>query len=70
MEIEIISGGVKGYSQAEIALMSDEKVKSEWEAICEGYRLGVQQHLSEHGGLMMFANFCNFSSEMDKRRLK
>lgn len=70
METEFLTGEIKGYSQVEIALLSDDEVKGEWEAICQAYRLRLQQYLNQHNGLMLFANFVNFASEMDKRKLK
>lgn len=57
-------------SKAEVENLSDEDLKKEWEQIKLAYQNNLQKHLSYHQGNILFANFVNVSSEMDKRKFK
>lgn len=57
-------------SKSEVEALSDEDLKKEWEQIKVAYQHGLQKHLSYHQGNILFANFVNVSSEMNKRNFK
>lgn len=56
-------------NQAEVIALSDKDLKKSWEAIKTAYRVGLPQILDNLQGLILFADFVNVSSEMDKRNL-
>jgi hypothetical protein len=56
-------------SQAEVQSLSDEDLKKEWEQIKIAYQMGLQKHLSYQQGNILFANFVNVSTELDKRKI-
>lgn len=57
-------------SRAEVEALSDDDLKKQWEQIKVAYRSSLPQHLSDHQSLVLFADFINVSSEMDKRGIK
>lgn len=56
-------------SKAEIEALSDDDLIKEWEQIKIAYQNKLPLHLSYHQNNILFANFVNVSTEMDKRKL-